>query len=33
MMEEMVSVLKREMVDTVVETGPGVRYIYVGQGR
>jgi protease-4 len=33
MMEEMVSVLKREMVETVVETGPGLSYIYVGQGR
>jgi len=33
MMEEMVSVLKREMVETVVETGPGLSYIYVSQGR
>jgi protease-4 len=33
MMEEMVSVLKREMVETVVETGPGLSYIYVGHGR
>ncbi len=33
MMEEMVSVLKREMVDTMVETGPGLSYIYIGQGR
>jgi protease-4 len=33
MMEEAVSVLKREMVDTVVETGPGLSYIYMGQGR
>jgi protease-4 len=33
MMEETVSVLKREMVETVVETGPGLSYIYVGQGR
>ena len=33
MMEEMVSVLKREMVESVVETGPGLSYIYVSQGR
>lgn len=33
MMEEAVSVLKREMVETVVETGPGLSYVYVGQGR
>ena len=33
MMEEAVSVLKREMVDTVVETGPGLSYIYMGEGR
>jgi protease-4 len=33
MMEEMVSVLKREMVETVAETGPGLSYIHVGQGR
>ena len=32
-MEEMVSVLKREMVDTVAETGPGLSFIYLGQGR
>jgi protease-4 len=33
MMEEMASVLKRELVETVVETGPGLSYIYVSQGR
>jgi protease-4 len=33
MMEEMVSVLKRELVETVAETGPGLSYIYFGQGR
>lgn len=32
-MEEMVSVLKREMVETAAETGPGLSYIYLGQGR
>lgn len=32
-MEEMVSVLKREMADTVAETGPGLSFLYLGQGR
>ena len=32
-MEEMVSVLKREMADTVAETGPGLSFVYLGQGR
>ncbi len=32
-MEEAASVLKRELVETVVETGPGLSYIYLGQGR
>ena len=33
LMEEMVSVLKREMADTVAETGPGLSFLYLGQGR
>ena len=32
-MEEAVSVLKREMEETVAETGPGLSYIYTGRGR
>ena len=33
LIEEMVSVLKREMVEAVAETGPGLSYIYLGRGR
>jgi protease-4 len=33
LIEEMVSVLKRETVEAVAETGPGLSYIYLGRGR
>jgi len=32
-MEEAVSVLKREMAATVAETAPGLGYLYLGRGR